>query len=117
MSYLTQAVREFLSGALDAVGYYGHWVDVGEKLGYGMRESWEKAKLPRGLVGRSVFRVSGAGWEELGEILHVQPDDQTFGWALFVRPDGTLGRVSLAAADIRVDNNGPRDIRAMRADS
>lgn len=118
MKYFTQTVLAFLSGALDYFGYYGHWVDIGERTGFGARAGGDKAKLPRGLVGRSVFRVSGSGWDELGEILYVQDGDpHVFAWVLFVRRDGTLGRVSLAAHDIRVDNDVLRDIRTMRSDA
>ncbi len=124
MRCFRQYVYAFLSGAMDYVGYYGYWVDVGERrvdVGedrLGARAGWRGAKLPRGLVGRSVFRVSDAGWDELGEILYVQDDDPSvFAWVLFVRRDGTLGKVSLGAYDIRVDNDVLRDIRAMQSDA
>lgn len=103
---------------LDAVGYYGHWVDIGEKLASGARDGWSRAALPPGLVGRSVFRVEQGSWVELGEILHVQDLGASVGiGVVFVHRDGCIGKVSLADRDIRVDNDGLRAVRAMREDT
>lgn len=115
--YFPRAFWSFLAGAMDYVGYYGYWVDVGERTGLVAHAGWGKAKLPHGLVGRSVFRVSDEGWDELGEILYVQDGDPSvFAWVLFVRSDGTLGKVSLGSLDIRVDNDALRDIRTRQSD-